>query len=50
MRCRQPPIVLDVAPAYERAERNAVILDGEIAEPGQPPQIDQQARGRQSEE
>src|SRR5262249_14608010 len=33
MRCRQPLIVLDVAPAYERAEPQAVIADGNIAEP-----------------
>ena len=49
MRRRQPLIILDVAPAYERAEPKAVITDGNIAEPGQPPQIDQQARGRQAE-
>jgi hypothetical protein len=42
-------VVLDVTPAYERAEPEAVIADGNIAEPGQPPQIDQQARGRQAE-
>jgi hypothetical protein len=47
-RC-QPLIVLDVTPAYERAEPEAVIADGNIAEPRQPPQIDQQARGRQAE-
>jgi hypothetical protein len=49
MRRRQPLIVLDVAPAYQRAEPEAVIADGDIAEPGQPPQIDQQAWGRQAE-
>jgi hypothetical protein len=49
MRRHQPPILLDVAPAYERAEPEAVIADGNIAEPGQPPHIDQQARGRQAE-
>src|SRR5262249_35490467 len=49
MRRRQPLIVLDVVPAYERAEPEAVIADGNIAEPRQPPQIDQQARGRQAE-
>jgi hypothetical protein len=49
MRRHQPLIVLNVAPAYERAEPEAVIADGDIAEPAQPPQIDQQARGRQTE-
>src|SRR5580700_5784246 len=49
MRRRQPLIVLDIAPAYERAEPEAVIADGNIAEPGQPPQIDQQAWGHQTE-
>jgi hypothetical protein len=49
MRRRQPLIVLDVAPAYERAEPEAVIADGNITEPGQPPQIDPRARGRQAE-
>src|SRR6202035_3183363 len=34
MRRRQPLIVLDVAPAYQRAEPEAVIADGDIAEPG----------------
>ena len=29
----------------QRAEPNAVIADGNMAEPRQPPQIDQQARG-----
>jgi hypothetical protein len=41
MRRCQPLIVLDVAPAYERAEPEAVIAEVNIAEPGQPPQIDQ---------
>jgi hypothetical protein len=49
MRRHQRLIVLDVAPAYERAEPTAVIAEGNITEPGQPPQIDQQARGRQAE-
>src|SRR5271165_2110250 len=49
MRRHQALIILDVAPAYERAEPNAAIADGNIAEPGQTPQIDQQARGRQAE-
>jgi len=49
MRRHQPLIVLDVAPAYERAEPNAAIADGNIAQPRQPPQIDQQARGHQAE-
>src|SRR5947208_9051197 len=49
MRCHQPLVVFDVAPAYERAEPEAVAADGNIAEPGQPPQIDQQARVRQAE-
>jgi hypothetical protein len=39
---------LDVAPAYERAEPQAVIANGNIAEPGQPSQINEQARGRQA--
>jgi hypothetical protein len=39
MRRHQPLIVLDVAPADERAEPQAVIADGDIAEPGQPPEI-----------
>ena len=46
---RQPLIILDVAPAYERAEPEAVSAEGNIAESGQPPQVDQQARGRQTE-
>ena len=33
MRRRQPLIVLDVAPAYQRAEPEAVIADGNIAQP-----------------
>jgi hypothetical protein len=49
MRRHQPLIVLNVAPAYERAKPKAIIADGNIAEPAQPPQIDQQARGRQTE-
>ena len=36
-------------PAYERAEPTAVFAEGNITEPGQPPQIDQQARGRRAE-
>jgi len=34
MRRRQPPVVLDVAPAYARAEPEAVIADGNIPSPG----------------
>jgi hypothetical protein len=34
MRRRQPLIVLNIAPAYERAEPETVIADGDIAEPG----------------
>jgi hypothetical protein len=33
MRRHQPLIVLDVAPAYERAEPKAIIADRNIAEP-----------------
>ena len=33
MRHRQPPRVFDVTPAYQRAEPNAVIADGNMAEP-----------------
>src|SRR5262245_38461645 len=46
---RQPLIVFDVAPAYERAEPEAAIADSDFPKPGQPPQIDQQAWGRQAE-
>jgi hypothetical protein len=42
-------IVLDVASTDESAEPEGVIADGDIAEPGQPPQIDQQTRRRQAE-
>src|SRR6266404_1667132 len=49
MRRHQSLIILDVAPAYECAEPDAVIADGDTAQPRQPPQIDQQARGRQAE-
>ena len=49
MRGRQPPIVLDVAPAHPGAKPNAALADGNVAEPGNPPQIDQQARRRQPE-
>ena len=41
MRRHQPLIVLNVAPAYERPETETVIADSKIAEPGQPPQVDQ---------
>jgi hypothetical protein len=34
MRRRQPLIVLNIAPTYERAEPETVIADGDIAEPG----------------
>jgi hypothetical protein len=34
---------------WMRLPDEPVIADGNIAEPGQPPQIDQQARGRQAE-
>jgi len=34
MRRRQPLNVLDIAPAYERAEPEAIIADGNIAEAG----------------
>jgi hypothetical protein len=34
MRRHQPLIVLNIAPAYERAEPETVIADGNIAEPG----------------
>ena len=33
MRRRQPPVVLDVAPAYKRADPKSVIADGNIPEP-----------------
>ena len=49
MRRRQPPIVLDVAPAHQGAEAHAVVADVDIAEPGNAPQIDEQARRRQAE-
>src|SRR6202035_3371944 len=45
----QPPIVLDVAPANPGAKPNAALADGNVAEPGNPAQIDQHARRRQSE-
>jgi hypothetical protein len=34
MRRRQPLIILNIAPTYERAEPETVIADGDIAEPG----------------
>jgi hypothetical protein len=45
----QPPIVLDVAPAHPGAKANAAVADGNVAEPGNPAQIDQHARHRQPE-
>ena len=45
----QPPIVLDVAPANPGAKPNAALADGDVAEPGNPAQIDQHARRRQPE-
>jgi hypothetical protein len=45
----QPSIVLDVAPANPGAKPNAAVADGNVAEPGNPAQIDQHARRRQPE-
>jgi hypothetical protein len=41
--------VLDVAPEYQGAKPNAALADGNVAEPGNPAQIDQHARRRQPE-
>ena len=38
----QPPIVLDVAPANPGAKPNAALADGNVAEPGNPAQINEQ--------
>jgi hypothetical protein len=40
VRSGQPPIVLDVAPANPGAKPNAALADGDVAEPGNPAQID----------
>ena len=44
VRSGQPPIVLDVAPANPGAKPNAALADGDVAEPGNPAQIDEQTR------
>jgi hypothetical protein len=49
LRARQPRIVLDVAPAHLGAEPNAISVNGDLTEPGEPTQIDQKARGRKPE-
>jgi hypothetical protein len=49
VRGRQPPIVLDIAPAYPGAKPNAAVADGNVAEPRNPAQIHQHTRGRQPE-
>jgi hypothetical protein len=48
MRHREPPVVLDVAPAHEGAEPHAgIVANADVAEPGKKAQVDQQAWGRQ---
>ena len=44
VRYRQPPVVLNVAPAHLGAEPHAIDIHDDIAEARQPAQVDQQAR------